>query len=176
MPNPTALTSQQMISETLKELLKEKEFKDISVSELCKLSGISRQTFYTLFGTKENILLYQLDQSPALAATETAQSNCLCTPNDICAVYANLVTSSYSMLQMLVDDGLTSVLGELLIHRLSACGQTYMNLTEEDRAYAIVFISSGLCAITRKYIMEHPQPNEEELYRLSSKIMSRCGC
>jgi AcrR family transcriptional regulator len=50
--NPTALTSQKMLLDSLNELLKEKEFKDISVSEICSHSGISRQTFYSLFGTK----------------------------------------------------------------------------------------------------------------------------
>jgi len=44
--NPTALTSQKLLLDALNELLAEKEFKDISVSELCSRSGVSRQTFY----------------------------------------------------------------------------------------------------------------------------------
>ena len=59
--NPKALTSQKLLLEALNELMDEKEVKDISISELCSRSGVSRQTFYSLFGTKENILLYELD-------------------------------------------------------------------------------------------------------------------
>jgi hypothetical protein len=173
--NPTALTSQQMFSHALSELLKKKEFKDISVSELCKFSGVSRQTFYSLFGTKENILLYQLDNSPALT-DKTDPKDCSNTVNDICYIYVDLVTSNYSTLQMIVDDGLTSVLGELLICRLSLCSQIYMDCTAEERSYAIEFISAGLCALTRKYIVKHPQPNKGELLRLSLKTISYFGC
>lgn len=59
--NPTAQTSQKLLLDAMNTLLTEKEFKDISVSELCYRSDVSRQTFYSLFGKKENILLYQLD-------------------------------------------------------------------------------------------------------------------
>ena len=169
--NPTALTSQQMFSDALNELLKQKEFKDISVSELCKLSGVSRQTFYSLFGTKENILLYQLENSPALTA-ETDPDTLSCTINNICAVFSDLVISYFSTLQMLADDGLTTVLGGLLTDKLTECGQTLRNVTEEERAYAIVYISAGLCALTHKYITEHPLPAKDELYRLSFKMLS----
>lgn len=59
--NPTALTSQKMLLNSLKELMKENELKDISISKLCSHSGISRQTFYTLYGTKENIVLHYIE-------------------------------------------------------------------------------------------------------------------
>jgi AcrR family transcriptional regulator len=47
--NKTALTSQSAIAEALLNLMKEKPYSKISVSEICKRAGVSRQTFYTLF-------------------------------------------------------------------------------------------------------------------------------
>ena len=47
--NKTALGSQQQIAKTLLLLLSEKSYQDISMSELCREAGISRQTFYSLF-------------------------------------------------------------------------------------------------------------------------------
>ena len=53
--NPTALASQLQISEALVRLMERKGYSEITVSELCRESGISRQTFYTLFHAKENV-------------------------------------------------------------------------------------------------------------------------
>lgn len=46
--NPTAHTSQTLLLDAMNQLLQMNEFKDISVSELCSRSGVSRQTFYSL--------------------------------------------------------------------------------------------------------------------------------
>ena len=55
--------SQKCIKEAFFALLKEKNFQDITISDLCKKADISRQTFYSLFKNKENILIYELKQN-----------------------------------------------------------------------------------------------------------------
>lgn len=46
----------------LQECLESKPLKSITVSDLHKVTGISRATFYRLFDTPEDVLIYQLDQ------------------------------------------------------------------------------------------------------------------
>lgn len=46
----------QSIEEAFKELLKEKPYKSITVSEICKRSNVSRKTFYVSFCNKEAIV------------------------------------------------------------------------------------------------------------------------
>ena len=58
--NKTAVLSQQLISDALLSILEEKAFEDISISELCKKAQVSRQTFYSLFGKKENVIAFVL--------------------------------------------------------------------------------------------------------------------
>ena len=58
--NKTALTSQRQIAEAMMRLIQDKPYAQISVSELCKEAGISRQTFYSLFDSKENVVIYEL--------------------------------------------------------------------------------------------------------------------
>ena len=50
--NKTALQSQRLIAEAMMELIREKAYSQITISELCKTAGISRQTFYTLFTSR----------------------------------------------------------------------------------------------------------------------------
>ena len=55
--NKSALLSQKLISEALLRLLETMPFNDISVSDLCREAQVSRQTFYSLFGTKDISLI-----------------------------------------------------------------------------------------------------------------------
>lgn len=45
------------ITEALLLLLKKKEYKDISITEICKKAGVTRMSFYRNFESKEDILL-----------------------------------------------------------------------------------------------------------------------
>lgn len=49
-------TASQSIEESFKELLKEKPYKKITVSEICERSNVSRKTFYVSFCNKEAIV------------------------------------------------------------------------------------------------------------------------
>lgn len=45
------------ITEALLLLLKKKEYKDISITEICKKAGVTRMSFYRNFESKDDILL-----------------------------------------------------------------------------------------------------------------------
>lgn len=45
------------ITEALLYLLKKKEYKDISITEICKKAGVTRMSFYRNFESKEDILI-----------------------------------------------------------------------------------------------------------------------
>lgn len=168
--NPTALTSQKLLLDALNELLSEKEFKDISVSELCSHSGVSRQTFYSLFGTKENILLYQLelindtrpddeDDSP-IGLMET------------CERFSRYVASNYVQLTMLIENNLTEVLYTMIHQSMSSCRRGFVTQDQKTQEYAAQYIAAGLCSLTQEYIKEHKVPDQTELTELSYTIMS----
>ena len=54
--NPTALLNQRQLAQALFRLMEQKPFSAISVSELCRAASISRQTFYSLFDSKESVV------------------------------------------------------------------------------------------------------------------------
>ncbi|MDO4651055.1 MAG: TetR/AcrR family transcriptional regulator, partial [Eubacteriales bacterium] len=86
--NKTALMSQKAISEAFLSLLQEKDFSSISVSELCKCAGISRQTFYSLFQSKEDVICYELQKNYCFSVKE----GCGCEQfslRDLCHTYSS---------------------------------------------------------------------------------------
>ena len=55
--------SKEWILEALLRLMEKKSFPQITITEICKLAGVGRQTFYRRFASKEEIIKQALDRS-----------------------------------------------------------------------------------------------------------------
>lgn len=56
--NPSALRSMEWIREALMQLLEEKKYSQITIKEICRRADLSRQTFYQIFTSKEEVIQY----------------------------------------------------------------------------------------------------------------------
>jgi AcrR family transcriptional regulator len=54
--NPLVIQSRTWIMNSLISLMKTKNFKDITISEIAKHADLSRRTFYRIFDSKEDVL------------------------------------------------------------------------------------------------------------------------
>lgn len=68
--NPAAIRSQQLISDALIRLMRQKHFSGITVTEVCKEADIGRKTFYRNFEMKEDVIDFQLDALYEMYFTE----------------------------------------------------------------------------------------------------------
>lgn len=169
--NPIAIKSQHMLLDALNELLKEKDYKDISISEICDRSTISRQTFYKLFGSKDNLLLFKLDNTP-YADQHSDEDEENLTLMDTCQRFSTYVIENYKQFQMLLENDLMEVLYTQIYTSMYSCRQSFADLDDNKREYAAQFIAAGMCRLTRKYIQDHEKPNHKELADITYKIMS----
>ncbi len=60
--NPAAIRSKKALALAFAALLDQKSLSEITISEITEKAGVSRQTFYTNFSQKEDILTYSLDR------------------------------------------------------------------------------------------------------------------
>lgn len=60
--NPISIRSKRRITEALLELMKVTPFSKITIKDIVDRAGLTRQTFYHNFETKEDVLLCQLDE------------------------------------------------------------------------------------------------------------------
>lgn len=60
--NPISVRSKRRISDALLELMQVTPFSKISIKDIVDRAGLTRQTFYHNFETKEDVLLYRLDE------------------------------------------------------------------------------------------------------------------
>ncbi|MBQ7761656.1 MAG: TetR/AcrR family transcriptional regulator [Clostridia bacterium] len=53
--------TKQYISEAVLQLMEEKDFHEISITEIAKKAGVGRATFYRNFNSKEDVLIYHFN-------------------------------------------------------------------------------------------------------------------
>lgn len=59
--NPIALRSREWLTNALLELMKNKPFREISISEIAEKADLSRRTFYRFFSSKEEVICFHLE-------------------------------------------------------------------------------------------------------------------
>ena len=60
--NPKALLTIRLILQGFMEELQNKAYEDISITGLCQRADVSRQAFYNIFQTKEEVLRRCIDR------------------------------------------------------------------------------------------------------------------
>ena len=117
--NKTALASQQQIADALLALMHRMPYDDISVAELCREAAVSRQTFYSLFKTKSNVVRYLMQMScePNVPAPQPGMSHL----RQMCQCYSEYITKHREIMSLLVENGMTEMIVDMLLmafHRL----------------------------------------------------------
>lgn len=60
--NPISIRSKNWLTKALFDLMKDKPYEKISIREISEKAGLTRQTFYHNFSSKEMLLMYRSDQ------------------------------------------------------------------------------------------------------------------
>lgn len=168
--NKTAQLSQQMIADAMLQLLETQSFSEISISALCKAAQVSRQTFYSLFGTKENVLLYELQNS---CCFEAEKQKSACRSADFrmfCQGYSRYIIAKRNILEILVKNEMMHCLYDVQYESFMECEHFLHGVTGEDRLYLVDFIASGMNSIARNYVLTGCHADEAFLERLMFRL------
>ncbi len=149
--NKIALQSQQMIADAFMKQLKDKPFHKISISEICNEAMVSRQTFYSLFDSKENILYYEYEKH-ALDFSDYFIDESVVTIRKLVHVFIEYISQYDELFTILVNNNLTEILGNGIKNSLLSCEKLSFSTEDLKNDYAISFISGALIEITNKYI------------------------
>ncbi len=167
--NKTALSSQQQIADAFVRLLRENSYTGISISAICKEAGTSRQTFYSLFESKENIILYELSKKHSFQPADTCPCNC--SPlTAIAREYSSYIVEKQEFLSLLVQNDLIYLMHQCLYEAFMSCGFFCRDLSERDRSFASEFMAGGLAGIAKIYILDGCRLSKEELEQMIYKL------
>lgn len=163
--------SAKLICEGLADLLKYKEYSEISISELCTKCAIARTTFYRLFDTIDDILLYQFDS----LFEESIQNFQKSKKQD--KSYARLILhtalNNPILTSLLINSGRTDLFDfstrlneDVLINSLD------LNINEETRRYCTPILNAIVFAAIRTWLSNGCVESADELYRILRENIS----
>ena len=145
--NEKALSSQRAIACALLKLMEAGPYADISISGLCRAAGVSRPTFYSLFGSKDDVVAYILRESHCYAPEPEAGS-CL---KSFCASYSEYITRQRHFLALLVNNGVGYLLYQSIFDTLMDCGCFLSGADAVSRRCAANFTAGALTGVARDY-------------------------
>lgn len=159
--NPSALRSQRLLAAALVELMSDYEYSKISISMLCARAGVSRQTFYKVFESKENIVCAvarskSLDLELRLSEKETI------TLEELARHTFSFFSQNMALIRRLTDNNLQYVLQDQAQLALADLLKYYrcnddVPLDASNRA----FIAGGLCAMLTAWAAEENDASPE---------------
>jgi len=174
--NKTALASQRQLAEAMMRLIREKPFSQISVSELCKAAGISRQTFYTLFTSRENVMVFTLQtrycDAPEMALPHRRASDSRQALRLLCRSYSEYILNNRALIKLLVDNRIDHLLYDSFFEALDACDCFLGGIDPCTRRYAASFYAGGVSCVARQYAQEGCQADAGRLEGLLMSLFS----
>ncbi len=168
--NKSALFSQKLIGEAMLQLLEEHSFSEISISDLCKNADVSRQTFYSLFGSKENVIIYEL-QISCCFMPDKHESTCRSADfSEFCRGYSSYIIDKKHILELLVKNEMMHFLYDVQYKALMECEHFVGDVTGEDRIFLVDFIVSGMNSIAKNYVLTENHSDRRSLELLMFRL------
>jgi hypothetical protein len=171
--NKTALASQTALAEALVSLMRQKPYQEISVSAICKEAGISRQTFYTLFDSKENVIDYELKKKHGFDPVSECSCNGSCISlRELCMGYSHYIEDKEPFMELLVKNDMTYCIQRSLYSSLVSCDSFFARADGDKRYYIAEFVAGGLTGVVKMYVLQEPRPDASELSEVIYSLLS----
>jgi len=164
--NKTALSSQRLVAQAMMRLIQEKPYSQISVSELCKTAGVSRQTFYSLFTSRENVVVFTLQAQsscclePPRASGRSDRLRCL---SRACSEY---LVRNRRLIRLLVDNRIDYLLHDSFEEALLSEEGLFGGADSCLKKYASGFYAGGITCVARQYALEGCAAGADQLEEL----------
>ena len=177
--NKTALGSQRQIAEALLALLREERLDDVSVSAVCRRAEVSRQTFYSLFQSKENVITFALRNDCGYPAEEHAEGHaeeeCCASAREVCRGFSRYIIRHAELLELLAENEVMPLLRAVLREDFSRCTEIRACVRSSASEYAIDYMAAGITSVAETYIRLGRREDEEQLTEIISTLLQG-GC
>lgn len=175
--NPTALQSQNLITEALLALMEEEPFQKITIKAVCAYAGVSRQTFYSLFENKEEVIGRRLDQLFEEYRKRFIEEKRAYTIRSLCDSIMECFVEQKKLLSLLVENRLVENRLDTLAREKSEAYLLHLDnifhaYDHEDRDYAISFLAGAIISMVVYAIRKDDFTDSRKISNLVQKIIT----
>ena len=169
--NPTALKSQQWLTDTLLVLMEEKAYEDISIMDICKKADLSRQTFYNYFETKDELFRYMLRSlynEKLNSMTEIPSSD------EAISAFVSIVRENPRMVKAIVKNNMGNLVSDEIFNAIT----TFLNNfipdfdNQPDFSYHVILLSGALTHFMLYYARNNKELSEKEMTKILETFLS----
>ena len=169
--NKTALKSQKRILEALLNLMEQEEYTNITVKNICRQADISRQTFYYLFESKDEIVIYYLN-SFLEEIEQFINENNIISIYDLIYTYFKAIDSNENIKKFISIISITPIFVNILLKFMAKIHVIKTNKQADIiDCYAHNFVSSGLHGIFQLWIKNQKDIPLKELVAITENIL-----
>lgn len=170
--NPTALQSQSMIIQALLALMQEESFAKITVKAICSRAMVSRQTFYSLFDSKEEVIGLHLDKLFEIYRERFLREEQSCTIRSLCDSIVSCLVEQREIVKLIVDNRLDTIAKEKTESYLSQLVALFRTPGREDMDYAIAFMAGALMNVTALAVRRNDFGDGKKISALIEQIIT----
>ncbi|MGN0478959.1 MAG: TetR/AcrR family transcriptional regulator [Hominenteromicrobium sp.] len=170
--NPTALQSQNMIIKALISLMHEVPFSRITIKSICERAMVSRQTFYTLFEGKEEVIGLHLDRLFQDYRDRFLREKQTCTIRSLCNSIVACLVEQKEMIKLIVDNRLDTIAKEKTESYLAQLDSLFHTTEREDKDYAIAFMAGALMNVTVLAVRRNDFGDGQKISKLIEQIIT----
>jgi len=155
-----------LFADTIKEMMKTKELKDIRIGELCMKCGAHRRTFYYHFQDKYDLMAWILSRG----YDDPSVPENIMDEHTTNTVYANIIRNQAFFKRLYSDPGISELLDYLLRYNMEEFEKQLLPalqvdaLTEEQQFSLRMYCYGGIY-MTREWVLGGCKLDPEELSR-----------
>ena len=164
-----AIESQTLLINALLECLNEKELKDIQVKDICQKANLTRQTFYSLFSTKENALYFHLKYNCNFILDKLENQKKQITVTDIADAFSCFYTKNKKFLKVLIDNNFYNFLLDYFYNSLNTCRIKITN-KKQNKEYLYAYISGSLVGLIIQLLKE--DKDSQEISKITIELLN----
>ena len=169
--NPISVRSKRRITEALISLMGETSYQKITIKDLVERAGLTRQTFYHNFDSKDEVLLSRLDET-VTGFIRFLSEKSVSTWEDVICCFFRYWQEQEDFLKLLMKNDLTWMLSEKIPLCFDSVSQIHFqqtDLTPAEAKYWYAFVSGALVNTLMTWL---EQPGSLQARTLSQMVLS----
>lgn len=143
--NATAIRSQRWIVDSLLSLMEQKPYAEITVRDICKKADLSRQTFYNVFDSKDEVLCFRLRNEYQRQFARFCNNESITVP-EIVEAFTAVLLEDKRVLSLMIDNGLEDIISSEISKCVSMFASRFVKAENDNELlpYSIALVSGAL--------------------------------
>ena len=163
--NPKSLFSTKLITEGFLKELQKNPYDQIHVRDLCRTADVSRQTFYNIFQTKEDVLRKCIDGIfDDISARRSAKG--FPDAKQSIHIFVETFYENRAFMDLLIRDHLENILAEEFVYAISGLSQIGEPRPQTHLDYHFAYYAGGLTSVLIHWMQDADRVSSDELIDL----------